>query len=263
MDSTPEQIVAILAQEETYIGSASSISRILRSREATSHRQETKKPAAPIANKRIPVTGPNQVWAWDITWLKTEVRGQFYYGYNIIDLYDRALVGWAIEDHESEELARNLFARIIRDQKVVPAIVHADNGNPMRGSTLASFLDSLLVSRSYSRPRCSDDNAFIESWHKTLKYTVGYPKVFISIDHARTWYADFVQWYNAEHLHSGLDYVTPMQVRTGEASMIYAIRNRTISLAREAHPERWIKGKSRVYSLPPVHAFYRPLQKTA
>ena len=109
---------------------------------------------------------------------------------HIIDLFDRSLVGWTIEDNESYEHAARLFRRIIRDLDVVPQIVHGDNGHPMRGATLAAFLDKLLVSRSYSRPRCSNDNAFIESWHKTLKHTVGYPKLFTSLDHARCWYAN-------------------------------------------------------------------------
>ena len=111
---------------------------------------------------------------------------------------------------------------------VIPEFIHADNGGPMRGVSLGAFLDSLCITRSYSRPRCSDDNAFIESWHKTLKYTVGYPAFFESLGHARKWYADFVCWYNNEHQHSALGYVTPNQRRTGEATEIYAKRNQTL-----------------------------------
>ena len=174
-DCTPEQIVAKLAEEGIYHASASTLYRIFKKREANKHRAETKKP---VANKKavpILVTGPNQVWAWDITWLKTDVVGLFKYGYNIIDLWDRVIVGWAIENTESDDNARRLFERIIRDLLVVPQIIHADNGGPMRGVSLGAFLDSLCVTRSHSRPRCSNDNAFIESWHKTLKHTVGYP----------------------------------------------------------------------------------------
>ncbi|WP_081468751.1 integrase core domain-containing protein [Sphaerochaeta pleomorpha] len=131
----------------------------------------------------------------------------------------------------------------------------------MRGMTLAVFLDSLFISRSYSRPRCSNDNAFIESWHRTLKYSVGYPKQFSTISTARIWYADFVAWYNSCHLHSGLSYVTPIQVRKGEAQQLYSERNKTIIEAKAAHPERWRKGKTRTYALPAVTAFYRPAEK--
>lgn len=121
------------------------------------------------------VTAPNQVSSWDITWLKTDIQGLFKYAYNIIDLYDRSIVGWTVEDNESDEYAYRVFTRIIRDLNVVPKIVHADNGYPMRGVSLAAFLDKLMISRSYSRPRCSNDNSFVEAFHKTLKYTAGYP----------------------------------------------------------------------------------------
>jgi putative transposase len=237
--------------------------RLLRRNDALAHRRESRKPRASIAPKKIPVTGSNQVWSWDITWLKTEVRGIFTYAYSIIDLFDRSIVGWTIETAESEEHARRLFERIIRDLGVCPQIVHADNGNPMRGDTLAVFLDSLRVVRSYSRPRCSNDNAFIESWHKTLKYTVGYPKAFTSLEHARSWFADFVNWYNTEHLHSGIGYVTPSQKRSGEALHIYAARNRTMAAARLRNPLRWRLSKTMTYEARTVRAFYRPVAESA
>jgi len=260
-DQTAEQIVAKLAEEEIYLGSPSTLYRVLKKRKALEHRQETKKPRPGSKPTPIYVTAPNQVWAWDITWLKTDVKGLFKYAYTIIDLFDRTVVGWSIEDNESDEHATELFTRVIRDKKVVPQIVHADNGNPMRGVTLAAFLDKLFISRSYSRPRCSNDNAFIESWHKTLKHTVGYPKFFTSLEHARTWYADFVHWYNNDHQHSGLAYVTPMQRRTGEAEAIYQRRDDTLQAAKARNPSRWRQGKVRTYKSNSVIAQYRPLQK--
>lgn len=258
-DKTPEQIVATLAQEGEYIASASTLYRLLRKRKALAHSRESRNPRRALRPTYIPVTGPNQVWSWDITWLKTDVAGIFLYAYTVIDLYDRSIVGWTIEAVESEEHAKTLFQRIMRDLSVCPRIIHADNGNPMRGVTLAVFLDSLAVTRSYSRPRCSNDNAFIESWHKTLKYSVGYPERFISLDDARCWYADFVAWYNTEHLHSGIGYVTPLQRRTGEASLIYERRNRTIREARSRNPLRWRSQKTMSYKALPITAFYRPL----
>lgn len=257
-DHKPEEIVAILLSEGTYVASVSTLYRILRKRNALKHRQESKKPIASGGPLTIPVTAPNQVWAWDITWLKTDVRGIFLYAYSIIDVYDRRLVGWCIEDHESAELAKALFERVLRDTKAHPRFIHADNGNPMRGSTLAVFLDSLGIIRSHSRPRVSNDNAFIESWHKTLKYTVGYPAAFASIAEARAWFADFVDGYNERHLHSGLDYVTPMQAHTGESLQIYQRRNETLKAAREANPNRWITDRIRTYHHPSVRSYCRP-----
>lgn len=262
-DMSPELIVAKLAEEGIYLASTSTFFRILRERKALEHRRETKKPRSGGKPDIIDVTAPNQVWSWDITWLKTEVTGLFHYAYTIIDLHDRSVVGWTIEENESEEHARRLFMRVIRDLRVCPRIVHADNGNPMRGVTLAVFLDSLMISRSYSRPRCSNDNAFIESWHKTLKHTVGYPRIFTGISHARFWFANFVNWYNNEHLHSALGYVTPFQKRSGDAESIYRQRNMTFALAREKNPRRWSTGKTRRYESNPVQTVYRPISKTA
>jgi len=262
-DKTPEQIVAELATEGVYIASPSTLYRILRKNAALVHRRESRKPRAGLKPDKIKVTGPNQVWSWDITWLKTEVGGLFHYAYTIIDLFDRSVVGWCVETTESEEHARRLFQRIMRDLGVCPQIVHADNGNPMRGVTLAVFLDSLNIVRSYSRPRCSNDNAFIESWHKTLKYSVGYPKCFTSLDHARQWFADFVVWYNTEHLHSGLGYVTPKQRRSGDAIAIYEKRNKTIAEAKRRNPGRWRREKTKNYDSLPVQAYYRPLARSA
>jgi transposase InsO family protein len=258
-DHTPEQIVATLAQESVYIASTSSMYRVLRRRNAMAHRSESRKASVTRESTEIIVTEPNKVWAWDITWLRTPVRGIFLYAYTVIDLFDRSIVGWCIETYESDELSKLLFARITRDKKVIPQILHADNGNPMRGMTLAVFLDSLFISRSYSRPRCSNDNAFIESWHKTLKYSVGYPKMFENLEAARIWYADFVHWYNNSHQHSGLAYVTPMQARTGEAKKLFFERNKTILAARERNPLRWSTDKTRKYELPVVKTTYRPV----
>ncbi len=260
-DHTPEQITATLAQEGVYIASTSSMYRVLRKRKAMGHRSESRKPSATRESTEITVTGPNQVWSWDITWLKTPVRGIFLYAYTVIDLFDRSIVGWCIETYESDELSQTLFARITRDLKVIPQIIMADNGHPMRGMTLAVFLDSLFIRRSYSRPRCSNDNAFIESWHKTLKYSVGYPKNFETIEVARIWYADFVHWYNNIHQHSGLAYATPMQARNGETEDLFSKRNKTILAARERNPLRWSTDRTRTYALPEVKTTYRPLKE--
>ncbi len=262
-DMPPAMIVALLAQENTYIASESTFYRVMRKKQLLAHRQKSKAPRKGKQPDRIEVTGPNQVWAWDITWLKTDVKGLFHYAYTIIDLYDRSIVGWTIEDQESDHHAHKLFSRIIRDMKVIPEIVHADNGNSMRGMTLAAFLDSLFISRSYSRPRVSNDNAFIESWHKTLKYSIGYPDFFPTIENARTWYANFINWYNTAHLHSALGYVTPKQHRSGESEKLYAMRNETLLLAYLANPDRWRNGKVKEYGSLPVRTVYRPLSKTA
>jgi len=188
----------------------------------------------------------NQVFSWDITWLRTDVRGHFLYAYVIIDVYSRKIVGWSVEREESPELAKKLFQRVIRDLKIAPKFVHADNGGPMKGITLVAFLVSLQVKLSYSRPRVSDDNPFSEAFFKTLKYHVSYPKVFESIEFARNWFANFVSHYNHRHLHSGIGYVTPQQKHTGADLEIFRARQETLDEAAKKNPLRFSRGPRQV-----------------
>jgi putative transposase len=262
-NSTPRQIVAKLLEEGSYYGSPSTLYRILRSRNALKHRQESKKPSPSKGPNRIPVTGPDQAWSWDITFLKTDVRGLFLFAYVIIDVYSRKIVGWTLEDHESDACAHALFRRVLRGRQIKPVFIHADNGNPMRGATLGVLLDDLGVTRSYSRPRQSNDNAVIESWFKTLKYSVSYPAHFKNIAEARVWFSGFADGYNNRHMHSGLAYVTPEEAHNGVAFHIYDRRNETLEQARLANPGRWKQGKTMVYGHPAITSFYRPLEKAS
>ena len=262
-DATPCQIIAKLLEEGSYYGSPSTLYRVLRSRNALKHRQESKKPVSSNGLNRILVTGPDQAWSWDITFLKTDVRGLFLYAYVIIDVYSRKIVGWTIEDHESDACAQVLFRRVLRDRHVLPVFIHADNGNPMRGATLGVLLDDLGVTRSYSRPRRSNDNAIIESWFKTLKYSVCYPSHFENIYQARVWFSAFADGYNNRHMHSGLDYVTPEEAHSGVALHLYDRRNKVLELARLANPGRWKQGKTMAYGHPPITSFYRPIKKAS
>jgi len=188
----------------------------------------------------------NQVFSWDITWLRTDVRGRFLYAYVIIDVYSRKIVGWSVERDESPELAKKLFQRVIRDRKVAPKFVHADNGGPMKGITLVAFLVSLQIKLSYPRPRVSDANPFSEAFFKTLKYHVSYPKVFTSIEFARHWFANFVSYYNHQHLHSEIGYVTPRQKHTSADLEIFRARQETLDEVARQNPLRFSRGPRRV-----------------
>jgi putative transposase len=240
-DMTPAAIVATLAQERTYYASESTFYRILRAENLVHHRNNSKPGKTREKPPELVATGPGQVFCWDITWLPLRVKGLFVYAYVVLDIFDRTIVGWEIHANESEELARDLFARLARGMNMPGAHLHADNGNPMKGLTLLSLLHFLQVSYSFSRPRVSDDNPYIESVFKTVKYTAGYPGSFRDIDHARQWFADFVNWYNNSHLHSSLGYVTPMQKRKGDDFVLFSIRNQTMEMAKRLHPERWGK----------------------
>lgn len=239
-DLSPHHIVPILAEEGRYIASESTFYRVLRSESMVKHRENSRPRQAARRPKELVATGPNQVWSWDITWLRSDVRGVYYYCYMIKDIWTKDIVGWEIHDHESAEVAAAMFRRLKLKRNLRGVRLHSDNGNPMKGSTMIVTLYTLGVIPSFSRPRVSDDNPYIESLFKTMKYTAGYPGTFKGLEHARAWMADFVNWYNTEHRHSAIGYVTPALRGSGKDVEIYERRNRVLEAARSRHPERWV-----------------------
>lgn len=245
-DLNPYEIVAILAENGIYLASVRTFYRILKANGFLHHRGNTKPAVKRSRPEELVATGPDQVWSWDITWLRTDVRGLFYYCYMIKDIWTKDIIGWEIHDREDEELAAVMFKRLQMKHNMKGIYLRSDNGNPMKGATILMTLYNLGVIPSYSRPRVSNDNPYIESLFKTLKYTAGYPGQFKDIGHARTWMANFVNWYNTEHRHSAIGYVTPRQRRSGIYKEIYKKRNDTLVVARERNPERWVN-KQRVW----------------
>jgi putative transposase len=121
-----------------------------------------------------------------------------------------------------------------------PLVLHADNGSAMKGATLRARLETLGVATSYSRPRVSNDNAFSEALFRTCKYRPGYPPDgFAALGDAREWMLAFVRWYNQEHRHSAIRYVTPEQRHDGRDKTILADRDRLYKQARDNAPSRW------------------------
>jgi transposase InsO family protein len=235
---TPHEIVPLLAEEERYIASVSTFYRVLalngmiQSRPISIHGP---------TNSRIEVkaTGPNQLWSWDISWLKTDVLGKYYYLYLFIDIWSRCIVGWKIYEQESAEMAKELFCEIAKERNVKGVMLHSDNGSPMISSQFRLTLERLGVIPSFSRPNVSNDNAYSESLFKTVKYTVGYPQCFTTIESAHDFMKKFVYWYNNEHRHSRIGYVTPMQRHQGKDIEIFTTRNRAFQAAQKKNPERW------------------------
>jgi len=252
-DKNPYKIVASLLNKGTYIASESSFYRVLREARLIRHRGNTRPGKSHNKPPELVATGPNQVWTWDITWLRTDIHGIFYFAYTIIDIWDRSIVKWSIHDREDDEYARELFQAAFEENGYPNVFVHSDNGNPMKGMSLMALFYDLGISNSYSRPRVSDDNPFIESWFKTLKTHVSYPGKFKTITDARTWFADFVHSYNGSHKHSGLHYITPLQVRNGEYPDIVKKRNQAMQKAYRNNPIRWSNG---VKLLPEKHVVY-------
>jgi len=190
--------------------------------------------------------GPWQVASWDITYLRSFVRGQFFYLYLVEDVWSRKILGWAVHDVECNELAAALVKRI-RDEAgpdvdLVGWVLHSDNGGPMKGATMLATLQRLGVVPSFSRPSVSDDNPYIESLFRTLKYCPEYPSSgFASVEQATLWVARFVAFYNHEHQHSSIGYVAPADRHAGDDIAILAARRDTYARARRRHPERWAR----------------------
>ena len=248
---TPYEIVAKLAEESIYVASASTFYRILRAEGKLHYRGESRPATKRTAPPELVATAPNQVFSWDITYMKTGVSGIFLFAYLVIDVWSRKIVGWIVEAEESEHHAAGLFRSLVHRLKLKGVRLHSDNGNPMKGATMLMTLYNLGVIPSFSRPRVHDDNPYSESLFKTLKYTAGYPNYFRDLAHAREWMASFVDWYNNQHLHSGIGYVTPQQRHDGTANTIIEARNRTFEEAYQKHPERWSQ-RRKVWSMPEV-----------
>ena len=250
----PCQIVPALADEGIYIASESTIYRVLHEEKMQNHRGRSQQPGKHSKPTSYCATGPNQVWTWDITYLTGAIKGLFYYLYLIIDIFSRDIVGWEVWAEESAEHASELIKRACLGQKrltTVPLVLHSDNGSPMKGATMLETLYALGITPSNSRPRVSNDNPYAESIFKTLKYRPNYqPKGFATLEEARCWVSQFVKWYNHDHHHSGLKFLTPYQRRSGTSEQILENRHAVYEAAKAAHPERWNGRATRDWTLP-------------
>jgi len=242
MNSTPYSIVPILAENGEYYASESTFYRILREANLLKHRKNSRQ-ARKSDKIELKATKPNQIWSWDITYLKTDARGRFYYLYMFVDIWSRMISGWEICEYESGEKAAEMMNRICSKQNIKSSqlTLHSDNGSPMKSGTMLATLEILGVTASFSRPSVSNDNSYSESLFKTLKYTAGYPKHFKSIDEANIWVAKFVEWYNCSHRHSKIGFVTPNQRHFGLDIEILNKRQSIYDEAKIKHPERWAK----------------------
>lgn len=237
-DMAPAEIVALLAERGQYVGSERTIYRVLKENGQLAHRG----PGRARTKRERPsheATGPGQLLSWDITYLLSSMRGVYFYLYLVMDVWSRKIVAWEVHSEELSALSAEMMDHLAGTMPLKGTILHADNGSPMKGSTMLEKLYELGVTASFSRPRVSEDNPFSESLFRTLKYRPGYPKAFATMHSARCWIADFVNWYNNVHRHSGIGYVTPAQRHSGIDRPILEKRRATFEAARERHPERW------------------------
>lgn len=261
-DQPPTEVYAALLGRGIYLASIRTMYRVLADVGETQERRNQRLPGVHV-KPSLTATAPNQVWTWDITKLATQQKGVFLMAYVIIDLFSRYIVGWMLATKECQHLAAQLFAETIARHGVEPGLqVHADRGSAMKSETLAQLLASLGVSRSFSRPRVSNDNAFSEAQFKTLKYQPDYPERFHGVLDGRAYFQGFVGWHNDEHHHSGLALFTPADVFYGRVEAERATRQAALDAAYARHPERFPHGAPRV-PMPPTEVHINPLTADA
>lgn len=179
-----------------------------------------------------------------MTYLPTQVIGQWFYLDLILDLYSRKIVGFTVQatdhsDHAAHLLRRTALAEGVHALADKP-VLHGDNGATLKATTVLAMLHWLRLKPSTSRPRVSNDNAHAEALFRTAKYRPEFPaRGFDTLEDARLWADDFVHWYNTHHRHSGIRYVTPEQGHAGEDRALLAARHLLYQAARAKNPARW------------------------
>lgn len=249
----------LLDDDQVYLCHWRTMYRILAEHgEVRERRNQLQHPA--YARPELLATGPRQVWSWDITKLRGPEKWVYYYLYLILDVFSRYVVGWMVAERESERLAQQLIAETCAKEGIEAGqlILHADRGAAMVAKTVAQLLADLGVEPSHSRPHVSDDNPYSEAHFKTMKYMPTFPDRFGGYDHAVIHSREFVGWYNDEHRHSGLAFLTPATVHTGQAEAVLAKRQEVMAAAYAAHPERFVHGPPAVPELPKEVWINRP-----
>ena len=238
----PGQIVPRLADRGQYIASESTFNRVLKAHNLLRHRGAERPPHKRIKPRALCAVAPDELFSWDITYLPTLTRGLYFYLYLFMDIFSRKIVGWQIYETESSELAAEVMRDICERENIAPGqvVLHSDNGSPMKGATMLATLQALGVMPSFSRPAVSNDNPYSESLFKTMKYRPNYPQhVFETLLAARKWVGQFVQWYNHEHRHSAINFVTPGERHAGLDTALLSQRVEVYEAAKARHPERW------------------------
>jgi putative transposase len=251
LDQAPAQIHAALLDEGTYLCSPRTMYRILDdAEEVKERRDQVRRPQ--YVKPELLATQPNALWSWDITKLLGPAKWTYFYLYVILDVFSRYVVGWMVAPRESAALAERLIEATCAKQGIAPGqlTIHADRGSSMRSKLVAVLLADLGVVKTHSRPHVSNDNPFSEAQFKTLKYCPAFPDRFGSMEDARAFGQVFFPWYNDEHHHSGLGYLTPAMVHYGIAEGVRDQRTTVLAAAYAAHPERFVRGVPQPAPLP-------------
>lgn len=239
-DLAVAQVWSRTLDEGRYLCSESTMYRLLRAQGETKERRRQR--THPAKKKpELMASGPNEIWSWDISKLKGPAKGDYYDLYVIIDIFSRYVTGWLVAEAESDELAADFLGDAVATQGIDrdALTIHADRGSSMRSKKVSQLLVDLGVARSHSRPHVSNDNPFSEAAFKTLKYCPEFPERFGSIEDARAFCAEFFEYYNHVHRHSGIALHTPASVHYSTAAEIREQRQATLTAAFDANPTRF------------------------
>ena len=250
-DQAPAEVYATLLDEGQYLCSERTMYRILaENQEVRERRDQLSHPR--YAAPELLASRPNEVWSWDITKLLGPAKWTYFYLYVILDIFSRYVVGWMVAYRESAQLAKRLIEQTLERQGIEPGklTLHADRGSSMTSKPVAFLLAELGVTKTHSRPHVSNDNAYSESQFKTMKYRPEFPERFGSYQDARGFCGEFFPWYNQEHHHSGLGFLTPSEVHFGKAEQQREKRAVVLRRAFEKNRERFVRGLPTPPALP-------------
>jgi putative transposase len=261
VDKAPATVYHELLDEGVYVASISTMYRVLRAHDEVHERRRQATHPARVKPELV-ATRPNRCWSWDITKLLGPAKWTYYYLYVILDIYSRYAVGWMIADRESATLAEKLLADTIIKHNIDrdTLTVHADNGSSMASKPVAFLLADLGVTKSHSRPHCSNDNPYSEAQFRTLKYRPDFPERFAGLQDARAFCQDFFAWYNTEHRHSGIAWHTPHNVHYGHSEAVAAKRADVLAAAYQRNPERFVQKHPEPAALPTTVWINKPQQ---
>ncbi len=240
VDKTPYEIFNKLIDDGKYYCSTRTMYRMLEKQGENRERRSQRNHRDAVKPELI-ATRPNEVWSWDITKLRSYHKWTYFYLYVILDIYSRYVVGWLIADCESKELARELIQKTALKHGIQPhqLTLHSDNGPSMTSHTVSQLLEHLGITKTHNRPYTSDDNPFSESQFKTLKYCPEFPGQFEGMPDAEKFSQKFFTWYNKEHYHSGISWLTPESVHFGHADVILENRYKAVLQAYLKNPTRF------------------------
>jgi putative transposase len=192
---------------------------------------------------RKELTGPNQRWCWDISYLPTYEKGFFLYLYLLLDEYSRKALSWRISWHQTAQEAQRLVEEALINENILdlpedqrPVVIN-DRGCQMKAKPIKRMFEDHHMPQLFARPRTPNDNPFIESLFGTIKTAPQYPGRFLDLDDAVQYFGRYIPWYNTEHYHSRIDYVTPDQCHQGLRDSIVSFRRRHLEKQRQLRKE--------------------------